>query len=314
MGGGYRVTVYRGTKDGASYRIIQEYGEENGIRAGILWKRTRVYELVSEQEGEVRGSAAGEGGDQDKRRCSPARVSVGKERRHSVTSGDSRPLTGGAGRVGSTERNEVEQQRKTASAWKRREDALEGARERMGDGVLVEQTDGKDGDSLWAVLCTLEGRPSSEEELKEVRQRVATKVEIRHNFDTMEERLPQEEVSWQRYIQRTRQGRRIGGPAEVEARATEGGCKVAVYRETKSREWYRKLVEYGNRSPLEAGILWTSERVYAVLWGSGVPGVTRMRWRRRCNRYCTVHKTGTKCRKKCRTGRRYRSYPPSSLG
>ena len=83
----------------------------------------------------------------------------------------------------------------------------------------------------------------------------------------MEECLPQEEVSWQRYIQRTRQGRRMGGPPEVEAWAAEGGYKVAVYRETKSGNGYRKLVEYGEGTPLDAGILLTKRRTYAVLWG-----------------------------------------------
>ena len=42
MGGGYRVKVYRETKDGAGYRKIQEYGEEKGVSVGVLWKKTRV--------------------------------------------------------------------------------------------------------------------------------------------------------------------------------------------------------------------------------------------------------------------------------
>ena len=92
-------------------------------------------------------------------------------------------------------------------------------------------------------------------------------MESRHNMGQMEECLPQEEVSWQRYIQRTRQGRRMGGPPEVEAWAAEVGYKVAVYRETKSGNGYRKLVEYGEGTPLDAGILWTKRRTYAVLWG-----------------------------------------------
>ena len=255
MGGGYKVTVYRETKDGAYYRKIQEYGEENGMNAGILRYKTRVYEVVWEKEGKVRGIAAGEGGDEDQRRGALARASVGSERGHIVTSSHSRPVTCGAGSVGSTEGNDVEQQRKAAWAWKRREDALEGARERTGDGVLVEYMDGKDVDSLWAVLCAPEGRPSSEEELKKIRQGVATRVESRHNSGTMEECLPQEEVSWQRYIHITRQGRRMGGPPEVEAWATEGGYKLAVHGETKSGKGYRKLVEYGDGSALDAGIL-----------------------------------------------------------
>ena len=50
-------------------------------------------------------------------------------------------------------------------------------------------------------------------------------------------------------------------------RAAEGGYKVAVYRETKSGDGYRKLVEYGEGTPLDVGILWTKRRTYAVLWG-----------------------------------------------
>ena len=46
-----------------------------------------------------------------------------------------------------------------------------------------------------------------------------------------------------------------------------GGYKVAVYRETKSGNGYRKLVEYGEGTPLDAGILWTKRRTYAILWG-----------------------------------------------
>ena len=126
---------------------------------------------------------------------------------------------------------------------------------------------GRDVDSLSAVLCALEGRPSSEEELKKIRQGVATRVESRHTSGTMEECLPREEVSWQRYIQRTRQGRRMGGPPEVETWALEGGYKVAVYRETKSGEGYRELVQHWEGTPLEAGILWTRRRVCPVLWG-----------------------------------------------
>ena len=43
---GYRVKVYRETKDGEGYRKIQEYGGEKGVQVGILWKKTRVYEVV----------------------------------------------------------------------------------------------------------------------------------------------------------------------------------------------------------------------------------------------------------------------------
>ena len=94
----------------------------------------RVYELVWEKEGEVRGSAAGEGGDQDQGRGKPVRTIVGSNRGQSVASNDGRPSTCGAGSVGSTEGNDVEQQRKAVGAWKRRMNALEGARELTGKG------------------------------------------------------------------------------------------------------------------------------------------------------------------------------------
>ena len=191
----------------------------------------------------------------------------GGDRGHSVASGESRPSTCGAGSLGGTEGNKVEQQRKAAWAWKRQEGALEGAREKTGEGVLVEHMYEKDVNTLWEVLCALEGRSNAEGEVQRIRQRVATRVESRHNMGEMEECLPKEEVFWQKYIQRTRQGRRMGGPPEVEARAAEGGYKVAVYRETKSGNGYRKLVEYGEGTPLDARILWTKRRTYAVLWG-----------------------------------------------
>ena len=109
MGGGYRITVYGETTHGAGYRKIQEYGEENSIWAGILWKRTTVYEVVWEQEGEGRGRAAGDEGDKEKCRGAAARANVGRGRGHSLTSSDSRPSTWGAGSVGSTEGNVVQQ-------------------------------------------------------------------------------------------------------------------------------------------------------------------------------------------------------------
>ena len=59
----------------------------------------------------------------------------------------------------------------------------------------------------------------------------------------------------------------MGGPPEVEAWAAEGGYKVAVYRETKTGNRYRKLVEYVEGTPLDSGILWTKRRTYTVLWG-----------------------------------------------
>ena len=144
---------------------------------------------------------------------------------------------------------------------------MEGAQERTGDAVVVEYMDRKDVVSLWAVLCALEGRLKSKEELAMIRPEVVTRVESRHKAGTLEERLAPKEVSRQKYIQRTTQGGRIGGPPEVEAWAAEGGYRIAVYREPKRGEGYRKLVEYGGGYPLHAGILWTKQRVYTVLLG-----------------------------------------------
>ena len=237
------------------------------MTAGILWRKTRVYEVVCKHEETGEGSTTGEAGRAGTGGGAQVRVGMGGERGHCVASGESRPSTCRTGTVGSAAGNEEEQQRKAAWAWKRREGALEGARERAEEGVLVKHMYGKDVNTLWEVLCALEGRLNSEEEVQRIRQGVATRVEGRHNMGEMEECLPQEEVSWQRYIQRTRQGRRMGRPPEVEAWAVEGGYKVAVYRETKSGNGYRNLVEYGEGTPLDAGILWTKRRTYAVLWG-----------------------------------------------
>ena len=264
---GYRVNVYRETKDGEGYRKIQEYGGEEGVLVGDLWRKTRVYEVVWEQEETGEGSTIGEAGRAGTGGGAQVRVGAGGERGRSVASGKSLPSTCEAGSVGSTAGNKEEQQRKAAWAWKGREGALEGARERAEEEVLVEHMYGKDVNTLWEVLCGLEGRPNSEEEVQRIRQGVATRVESRHNMGEMEECLPQEEVSWQKYVQQTRQGRRMGGRSEVEAWAAEGGYRVAGYRETKSGNGYRRLVEYGEGSLLDAGILWTKRRSSAFLWG-----------------------------------------------
>ena len=140
---GYRVKVYRETKDGAGYSKKQEYGGEKGVSVGILWKETRVYEVVWGQEEAVNRSTAREEDGEALCRGAQARVSVGSERGHGVASGKSRPSTCGTGSVGSTEGNEVEPQRKAAWASERREEALEGAREKTGDGVLIEHMYGR---------------------------------------------------------------------------------------------------------------------------------------------------------------------------
>ena len=308
MGCGYRVKVYRETKHGAGYRKIQGYGEEKEIIVGILWKKTRVYEVVWGQEEGVKRSTAREGDREGLCRGVQARVSVGSEGGHSVAYSESRPSTCGAGSVGSTEGkkgNEAEQQRKAAWAWKRREEALEGAREKTGDAVHMY---GRDVNSMWEVLCALEGRPNSEAELQKTRQGVATRVESRHNLGAMEECLPREEVSWQKYIRRTGQGRGMEGPPEVEALAAEGGYKVAAYRESKSGNstgnwwsmgtepcWMQKSCGPGDKPTGFCGVL-------------RVPGATRRRWRQRCKGYRTMHKAGRNGQKKCWTERGDRSY------
>ena len=145
----------------------------------------------------MQASAAGEGGNNEYGRGAPARaIVVGSDREQSVTSNDSRPSTCGARSVGGAEGNNLEQQGKAAWAWKRREDALEGAPEVTGDGVIREHMDRRDVHSLWAVLCALEGRPNGEEELRIIKQWVSTRVESRHRAGTVEECLPPEEGSW----------------------------------------------------------------------------------------------------------------------
>ena len=144
----------------------------------------------------------------------------------------------------------------------------------------MEHMYGKDVDSMWAVLCALEGRPSNEEELQKIRQGVATRVESRHMWGAMEKCLPRDEVWWQKYIQRTR-----GGPAEVEAWAAEGGYKVAVYRGTKTGK------ENGNRWNVGTEPHWMQESCgpgeesTRFFGGSGVPGLKPMRCRPRCKAY-----------------------------
>ena len=94
-----------------------------------------------------------------------------------MTSNDSRPSTCGAGNV---EGHEAEQKHRAALAWTRRADALVGAPKRTADVMVVEYMDGNDADSLWGVLCVLQGRPNSEDGMAMLRQGVVTRVEGRH--------------------------------------------------------------------------------------------------------------------------------------
>ena len=125
------------------------------MTAGILWMKTRVYEVVWEHEETGEGSTTGEAGRAGAGGGAQVRVGAGGERGHSVASGESPPSKCRTGSVGSAAGNEEEQQRKAAWARKRREGALEGARERAEEGVLVEHMYGKDVNTLWEVLCAL---------------------------------------------------------------------------------------------------------------------------------------------------------------
>ena len=250
---GYRVKVYRETKDGEGYRKIQEYGGEKGMPVGILWMKTRVYDVVWEHEETVGVSTTGEAGRAGTGGGAQVRVGAGGERGHSVASGESRLSTCGTGSKGSTAGNKEEQQRKAAWAWKRREVASEGARERAEEGVLGEHMYGKDVNTLWEVLSALEGRPNSEEAVQRMRQGVATRVESKHNMGEMEECLPQKKVSWQRYIQRTRQGRRIGGATGGGSMGSGGGVQGGGLQGDKKRKRVQEVGGVWGRNPAGCG-------------------------------------------------------------
>ena len=53
----------------------------------------------------------------------------------------------------------------------------------------------------------------------------------------------------------------------MEACTTKGGYKVAAYRETKAGRDTENWWSMGTETLLDAGILWTKRRAYAVLWG-----------------------------------------------
>ena len=72
-------------------------------------------------------------------------------------------------------------------------------------------------DSLWRAMCVIEGGQGTSAEVKEVRARVVTAVEERLQAREMQEPLPQGETGWKEYVPKLVQGRRMGGPPEVEA-------------------------------------------------------------------------------------------------
>ena len=126
--------------------------------------------------------------------------------------------------------------------------------------------EGDGGDSLWRAMSVIEGGQGTNEEAKEVRARVLAAVEERLEAGVMQEPLPQGETGWKEYLRKLLQGRRMGGPLEVEAWAAKNGYRVKVYRETKDGEGYRKIQEYGGEQGMTAGILWRKTRVYEVVW------------------------------------------------
>ena len=119
--------------------------------------------------------------------------------------------------------------------------------------MLIEHMYGKDVNTLCKVLCALEGRPNSEEEVQRIRQGVATRVESRHNMREMEECLPREEVSWQRYIQQTRQGRRTGGGTGGGSMGEGGGIQSGGLQGDKKRRQVQKIGGVWERNPAGCG-------------------------------------------------------------
>ena len=75
-------------------------------------------------------------------------------------------------------------------------------------------------------------------------------------------------------------GRATGGGSMSDG----GGIQIGGVRRNEKPRDYRKLVEYGDGRPLDAGILWTRQRVNAVLWGGQGKGMgARRRMRRKWN-------------------------------
>ena len=94
-------------------------------------------------------------------------------------------------------------------------------------------------------MSVFEGGQGTSAEAKEVRARVVAAVEERLQAGVMQEPLPQGETGWKENLRKLVQGRRMGGPPEVDAWAVKNGYKVKVYRERKEGEGYRKIQEYG---------------------------------------------------------------------
>ena len=158
------------------------------------------------------------------------------------------------------------QKRRTACAWTGSERAFEGEQDRMHAGVVTQSMEGDRMDSLWRAMSVIEGGQGTSAEVKEMRERVVTAVEER-----LQEPLLQGETGWQEYVRKLVQGRRMGGPPEVEAWAVKSGYRVQVYREAKDGEGYRKIQEYGGEKGVQVGIPWRKMRVYEVVWKQEEP-------------------------------------------
>ena len=144
---------------------------------------------------------------------------------------------------------------------------MDGARERIHAGVVTQSMEGDGMDSLWRAMNVIEGGQGTSAEAKEVREKVVTAVEERWQAGEMQQPLPQGEAGWQAYVRKLLQGRRMGGPPEVEAWAVRSGYRVKVYRETKDGAGYKKIQEYGGEKGVRVRILWKKTRVYEVVWG-----------------------------------------------
>ena len=109
---------------------------------------------------------------------------------------------------------------------------------------MTQGMEGDGTDSLWRAMKVIDRGEGTSEEAREVRDKVVAAVEERWKAGGMQEPPPQGETDWQAYIQKMIQGRRMGGPPEVEAWAMGRGYRVKVYREMKDGAGYRKIQEY----------------------------------------------------------------------
>ena len=161
--------------------------------------------------------------------------------------------------------------RRTACAWTRSERAFQGKQDRFHEGVVTQSMEGDGMELLWRAMSVIEGGQGTSAEAKEVQEKIVTAVQERLQAGEMQQPLPRGGTGWQEYVQKLVQGRRMGGPPEVEAWAVKSGYRVKVYRETKDGEGYRKIQEYGGEKGVHVGILWRKTRVDEVVWEHDEP-------------------------------------------